>query len=394
MGAVIILRLLSSQGFKVNSRIYLDNNATTALDPRVFKAMLAEFSGPPGNPSSVHYFGQQAKSHLSEARKTVASFFGARPEETLFTSGGTESVNLLLRGFFSSRPRGHLITTAIEHSCIYKTVKVLEGAGLRVTFVPVDSWGAPLPEAIEAAIQSDTQAIALSAANGETGVKLDIAAIAAIAEKHSIPLILDAVAWIGKEKMPMPPGVSAIALSGHKFHAPKGIGAAIIRPSFKISPLLTGGGQEHARRAGTENLAGILGISEAVRILGEKQSEITEHLQDLQSRFELSLLRNIEGVDVNGSGPRIPSTSNLFIDGIDGETLLIHLDMAGIAASHGSACSSGALEPSRVLLNMGLGKKRARSSIRFSFSRFNTREEIDASLDRMMEIISNLRKHQ
>lgn len=194
--------------------------------------------------------------------------------------------------------------------------------------------------------------------------------------------------------MPMPPGVSAIALSGHKFHAPKGIGAAIIRPSFKISPLLTGGGQEHARRAGTENLAGILGISEAVRILGEKQSEITEHLQDLQSRFELSLLRNIEGVDVNGSGPRIPSTSNLFIDGIDGETLLIHLDMAGIAASHGSACSSGALEPSRVLLNMGLGKKRARSSIRFSFSRFNTREEIDASLDRMMEIISNLRKHQ
>ena len=378
----------------MNSRIYLDNNATTALDPRAFRAMAAEFGGPPANPSSVHYFGQQARTLLAEARKTVASFFGAKPEETLFTSGGTESVNLLLRGFFSSRPRGHLITTAIEHSSLYKTVKTLEGAGLLVTFVPVDALGAPLPEAIEAAIRPDTLAIALSAANGETGVKLDLEKIAALAEKRSIPLILDAVALVGKEPLLLPSGVSAIALSGHKFHAPKGIGAAIIRPSFKISPLFTGGGQENSRRAGTENLAGILGLAEAIRILGESQREITEKLQDLRNHFEMGLFRTLSGIEINGSGPRIPNTSNLFIDGVDGETLLIHLDMAGIAASHGSACSSGALEPSRVLLNMGQGKKRARSSLRFSFSKFNTREETDACLERMVEIISMLRNHR
>lgn len=377
----------------MKSRIYLDNNATTALDPRVFKAMAVEFSGPPTNPSSVHYFGQQAKIQLAEARKTVASFFGAKPEETLFTSGGTESINLLLRGFFSTRPRGHLITTAIEHSCLYKTAKILEGAGLSVTHVPVDISGAPHPDAIQAAIRPDTQAIALSAANGETGVKLAIKPIAALAEERGIPLILDAVAYIGKEALPFPAGVSAIALSGHKFHAPKGIGAAIIRPSFKLTPLLTGGGQEHARRAGTENLAAILGLAEAIRILQESQPAITQQLQGLKNHFELTLLRTVGAIEINGAGPRIANTSNLFIDGVDGETLLIHLDMAGIAASHGSACSSGALEPSRVLLNMGLGKQRARSSLRFSFSRFNTREEIDACLERMIEIISSLRKH-
>ncbi len=356
--------------------------------------MLAEFSGPPANPSSIHYFGQQAKSQLQEARSRVASFFEAKPQEVLFTSGGTESINLLLRGFFSSKPRGHLITTAIEHSSIYKTVKALEGAGLNVTFVPVGPWGAPLPEAVKEAIRPDTQAIILSAANGETGVKLDLEQIAAIAEEREISLILDAVALVGKEPMPMPSGVSAIAFSGHKFHAPKGVGAAIIRPSFKITPLFTGGEQEHSRRAGTENLAGILGLAEGIRILQENQLEITQRLQDLRSHFELSLMRTLDGIEANGEGPRVPNTSNLFIDGVDGETLLIHLDMAGIAASHGSACSSGALEPSRVLINMGLGQKRARSSLRFSFSRFNTREEIDICLERTTEIISKLRTYQ
>jgi cysteine desulfurase len=375
------------------ARIYMDNNASTALDQRVFKAMLAEFSGPPANPSSVHYFGQQAKMLLAGARKSVSSFFGTKPEEVLFTSGGTESINLLLQGFFSNRPRGHLITTAIEHSCIYETVKKLEGRGLSTTYVPVDLWGAPLPEAIEAAIRPDTQAIALTAANGETGVKLDIEQIAAIAHRHEIPLILDAVAMIGKETMPMPPGVSAIALSGHKFHAPKGIGAAIIRPTFKLTPLFIGGPQEYSRRAGTENLAGILGLAEAIEILKEQQQDITQHLKDLRDHFELTLMRELGDIAINGSGPRIPNTSNLVFSGVDGETLLIHLDMAGIAASHGSACASGALEPSRVLTNMGVDKKTARSSLRFSVSRFNTKDELDACLERMIEIITRLRKH-
>ncbi len=375
------------------ARIYLDNNASTALDPKVFKAMVAEFSGPPANPSSVHYFGQQAKMQLAEARKTVASFFGAKSEEVLFTSGGTEGVNLLLQGFFSNRPRGHLITTAIEHSCLYETAKMLEGRGLNVTYVPVDLWGAPLPEAIQAAIRPDTHAIALSAANGETGVKLDIETIAALAHRQEIPLVLDAVAMIGKEAIPMPAGVSAIALSGHKFHAPKGTGAVIIRPTFKLTPLFIGGAQEYSRRAGTENLAGILGLAAAVEILKEKQLEITQHLKDLRDHFELTLMRELGDIAINGSGPRIPNTSNLVFSGVDGETLLIHLDMAGIAASHGSACASGALEPSRVLTNMGIDKQTARSSLRFSFGRFNTKDEINATLERMIEIITRLRKH-
>lgn len=374
------------------SRIYLDNNATTALDPRVFKTMVAEFSGPPANPSSVHYFGQQAKLQLAKARKTIASYFGTKPEEIVFTSGGTESLNLLLRGFFSNRPRGHLISTSIEHSCLFETAKILEGAGLNVTRVPVNLWGAPLPDAIEAAIRSDTQAIALTAANSETGVKIDLEKIAKIAQRHEIPLILDAVGIIGREAITMFPGISALAISGHKFHAPKGTGAVILRPSFKLNPLFTGGPQEYSRRAGTENLAGILGLAEAVRILSEEQQTISQHLKNLRDHFEVTLLRELGDLAINGQGPRIPNTSNLFFEGVDGETLLIHLDMAGIAASHGSACSSGSLEPSRVLLNMGIDQRTARSSLRFSMSRLNTKEEVDIALERMIEIVTGLRK--
>ena len=373
------------------ARLYLDNNATTALDPRVFKAMLAEFSGPPANPSSIHYFGQQAKALLTLARRSIAAFFGAKPEELIFTSGGTESLNLLIRGLFNGRPKGHLITTAIEHSAVYRTVQALEGAGLDVTYLKVDSWGAPLPEQIEDAIRPNTTAIVLAAANGETGVKLDIEKVAAIAHLREIPLILDAVAYIGKEPLPLPPGVSAIAFSGHKFHAPKGIGGALVRSTLKLSPLLTGGGQEFQRRAGTENLAGILGLTEAIQILQEKQREITNHLQDLRDHLEISLLREIPDLIINGTGPRVSNTSNLAFQGIDGETLLMHLDMAGIAVSHGSACSSGALEPSRVLLQMGLDRSLARSSMRFSVSRMNTREEIEACIERIVEVVRKIR---
>lgn len=374
------------------TRFYLDNNATTPLDPRVFKAMIAEFSGPPGNPSSVHYFGKRAKANLTHARRTIADFFHAKPEELVFTSGGTESINFLLKGFFGSRPKGHLVTTAIEHASVYRSVQALENAGLDVTYVPVDLSGAPLPEKIEEALRPTTSAIILSAANSETGVKLDIAQIARIAESREIPLILDAVALIGKEDLPLPPGVSAIAFSGHKFHAPKGIGCAIVRPSFKCSPLLLGGGQEFQRRGGTENLAGILGLAEAIEILRETQADITRHLIELRDHLEHSLMHHLSDISINGIGPRIANTSNLAIEGVDGETLLMHLDMAGIAVSHGSACASGALEPSRVLLNMGVDKKRARSSLRFSMSRMNLREEIDSSLERIVEIVSKLRK--
>ena len=368
-------------------KIYLDNNSTTALDPRVFKAMLLDLSGPPANPSSVHWFGQQAKKLLMTARQKTAYFFRAKPDEITFTSCGTESLNLMLRGL---KPSGHIITTTIEHSAMYKTIQALEAQGLSTTYIPVGLWGAPLPEQIESEIRSDTRAIALSASNGETGVGIDIPAIAAIAEKRGIPLLLDCVAYAGKEPVVLHPGISAMCISGHKFHAPKGIGVLFHRSSLKISPLLTGGGQEYQLRAGTENLAGILGIAEALQILEENQTAITAHLHDLRLHFENGLRRALDNIAINGEGSRISNTSNIAFLGIDGETLLMQLDMAGIAASHGSACSSGALEPSRVLTQMGIDKKTARSSIRFSLARTNTRQEIDRALDIIVRIVKKL----
>ncbi len=370
-------------------RIYLDNNSTTSMDVRVFKAMLADLGGAPANPSSIHWFGQQAKNALMAARQTAASFFRASLDEIAFTSCGTESLNLMLRGL---TPKGHLITTAIEHSSMYRTIQSLEAQGLNVSYLPVGLWGAILPEHLEAAIRPDTRAIALSAANGETGVQIDLPAIAAIAEKRGVPLLLDCVSYIGKEPLAMHPGISGIALSGHKFHGPKGIGLLYHRSSLKLAPILTGGNQEYRLRAGTENLAGILGLAEALRILMEQQREITQSLLDLRLHFENGLKRSLSDVVINGDGPRVSNTSNIAFLGVDGETLLIQLDLAGVAASHGSACSSGAMEPSRVLTQMGVDKKRARSSLRFSLGRMNTREEIDRSLDIISRIVTSLRK--
>jgi cysteine desulfurase len=371
------------------NRIYLDNNSTTALDPRVFKAMLADLSGPPANPSSIHWFAQQAKNRLMAARQTAASFFHAKPDEITFTSCGTESLNLMLRGL---KPAGHIITTAIEHSAMYRTIQSLEARGLSVTYIPVGLWGAPLPEEIESQIKPDTLAIALSGSNGETGVKIDIPAIAKIAEKRGIPLLLDCVSYIGKEPVPIHPGISAIAISGHKFHAPKGIGLLFHRSSLKLAPLITGGNQEYQLRAGTENLGAILGLAEALLILEESQLAITAHLNDLRLHLENGLKRASLDIVIHGEGPRISNTSNIAFLGVDGETLLMQLDLAGIAAAQGSACSSGALEPSRVLTQMGVDKKTARSSIRFSVGRTNTIEEIDRALETIAHIATKLKK--
>lgn len=369
--------------------IYLDNNATTSLDPRVFEAMAVELAGPPANPSSLHWFGQRARGLLHATRQMTAQFFKSKPEEIIFTSGGTEGINFLLRGLSL---KGHVISTNIEHSCIHKTLQILETKGLSVTYVPVDLWGAPYPAAIESAIRSDTQAIILSAANNETGVMIDLKAIGDLALKRGIPLFIDAVAFVGKEKWIHHPGISAVAISGHKFHAPKGIGALFIRSPLKIDPLLTGGNQEMMRRAGTENLSGILGLAEALQILMEKQTEITKQITSLKSEFESLLLNQLPDIQIHGEGPRISNTSNIAFKGVDGESLLMHLDMQKIAASHGSACASGAIEPSRVLTQMGVERKVARSSIRFSFSRFNTKEEIERSVEILSRLIKKLRK--
>lgn len=368
--------------------IYLDNNSTTALDPRVFEKMAEEMKGPPSNPSSVHSFGQKARGLLHQARQKTAAFFEVAPEEVIFTSGGTESIHLMLH---SLPKKGHLITTALEHSSVYKTVQSMESDGWSVDYLPCGLWGAPLVEQVEGAIRPDTQALVFSACNGETGVKIDLEAMANLAEKHQIPLLIDAVAFIGKEPFLMPRGVSAVCLSGHKFHAPKGVGALIARSSFQIKPKLLGGAQERQRRAGSENLSGIIGLGEAFGYLKKEQAAISEKLLDLRTYLENQIQTRIPDVQINGDGPRISNVLNASFLGAEGEALLMHLDMAGVAVSHGSACSSGALEPSRVLIQMGVPRKRACSSIRISLGKLNTKEEIAHFVDILEPLVKKLR---
>lgn len=363
-------------------RIYLDNNATTPLDPKVSEIMIGEINGVAGNPSSLHWFGRQAHCKLIEARKSIASFFHSAPEEIIFTSGGTEGLNYLLRGLGG---RGHVITTGIEHSAVYKTMRTLENQGLEATYLPVGLWGAPLPDAIQSAIRSDTKAMIFTLSNGETGVRIDLDAIAAIAEKAGIPLFLDGVSFIGKEPLKLPNAVKGLALSGHKFHGPQGIGLVLCR--YELTPLLTGGGQEYHKRPGTENVMGIMGLAAAIQILSEEQTSITKYILELRQYFENGLLAALPNIQINGQGPRISNTSNIAFPGFDGERLLRELDIAGIAASGGSACSAKSTEPSRILTEMGINNSIARSSVRFSLSRMNTKEELDLAMEKIVSIV-------
>ena len=378
----------------MKTRIYLDNNATTGVDPQVLEVMLPELSLTPCNPSSSHYFGQEAKQRLQSSREIIAAFFNVKPHEVIFTSGGTEAMNLMLRGFFSREIRGHAITSNVEHACVYNTLSALQKNGLDVSFLHAGLLGAVSPDQIQKALQSDTRFIVISAVNNETGVKHDLDAIGQIALGAGIPLIVDGVAWLGKELFALHPGISGICFSGHKLHAPKGIGFAIVRSTFKIHPYLTGGGQEYSLRAGTENLPGIIGMAKAIELLKIELPEATYRMAMLRDRLETGLMQKANPVVVNGSGKRICNTCNLSFPDAHGEDLLIALDMAGIAVSHGSACSSGALEPSRILTHMGLPLEMTRSAIRFSLSRHTTLEEIDRTVEMTAAIVEKLRKKQ
>jgi len=342
--------------------IFLDNNATTQVDPRVAAAMLTELEAGPSNPSSVHNFGRAAHRRLSQAREQIAAYLQVTPNEIIFTSSGTESLNLAILGLKLS---GQVITTKIEHAAVFETVKRLDNS---IVYLPVGPQGHVQVADIEK-IATPSSVIILSAVNSETGVKNPIEEIAQIAEKLQIPFIVDAVAWLGKEKITIPKGVSAMAFSGHKIHGPKGSGLLFIRKGSKLQPLLSGGPQELQRRAGTENLPGIIGLAKAIELLELELPEATIRMERLRNLLEA-------GQQINGTGPRICNTTSITFSGIDGEALLIQLDLQKIASSMGSACSSGSLEPSRVLLNMGLSKSDALSTLRFSLSRFTTEEEI------------------
>lgn len=364
--------------------IYLDNNATTGVDPLVLDAMLQELNPIPSNPSSVHKSGRAAFQRLLKARETIARYFQVKTQEIIFTSGGTESLNMMIRSH-----QGHCITTDVEHSAVYQTVK---GLKTETTYLSVSDWGAAKVEQVEAALRPNTSLIVLTAVNSETGVKTDIEAIAQLALMKKIPFVVDGVALLGKESFKIVEGIAGMAFSGHKLHGPKGVGIAFIRSSFKVPPLITGGDQEYSKRAGTENLPGIMGLAKAIELLSRELPQATERMRMLRDRFEKGLKEKLGEIIINGEGPRVCNTSNLSFPGIEGETLLMALDMAGIAASHGSACASGALEPSRVLTNMGLSKERVRSSVRFSLSRWTTQEEIDQAIEIIVKLV--LKKEQ
>lgn len=371
--------------------IYLDNNATTSLDPEVLKTCIEELSQPPSNPSSVHALGRDARGRMLLARECIAHYFRVRPSEVIFTSGGTESINCALKGLLPQLKGKHIITSSVEHSAVFHTLKLFEKEGVQLSFLNPGAFGAVSKEAIEEAIQPNTALICIMAANNETGVKSDIACIAKLAHQRGLLFFVDAVSLIGKEPFILHDGISMVALSGHKFHAPKGSGCLIVKKGIKLEPLLTGGHQESMRRAGTENLLSIMGLQKAFSLLEENQEHYTSQMLQLRDAFEKGVLDTISDVCINGYGPRIANTSNLSFLGVDGETLLMRLDLAGVLASHGSACSTGALEPSRILINMGLHKERSMSAIRFSFSRMNTLCEIEQTIHVLQTIIHDLR---
>lgn len=358
-------------------RIYLDNNASTPLDPRVADFLVQTLPYLQGNPSSIHQPGQAVKGMITKARASIASYLHVKPQEVVFTSGGTESINMGIRGLIG-QPPGHIITSSVEHACTIGSCKLLEQQGFDVTFLPAGSYGAVLPEAVRQAIRPDTRLIALMAVNNETGVRTDIPSIASIAQEKKIPFFVDAVAQLGKEEVSIPAGVSAMAFSGHKVHALQGIGMLFLRSGVKWHPLIVGGEQEYGRKAGSENVLGILSLAKAFELFSP---DGIAHMNHLRESFESKLLQALPGtrILINGEGPRTSNVSNLAFMGADGETLLMNLDRNGIAASHGSACSSGSLEPSRVLLGMGLPLERVMGSIRFSFSRLNTMEEVESA---------------
>ncbi|NDD57686.1 MAG: cysteine desulfurase [Chlamydiae bacterium] len=370
----------------MKQKIYLDNNATTLVCDKVIEAMNQELQRPPANPSSIHQWGQSAKGRLSKARSSIASYLKVKPSEVFFTSGGTESMNALIQGFYSTMAPGEILSSSIEHSCVDKSLQRAESLGFTINKLMPGARGCILKDQISQSVNEKTRFIVLSAVNGETGVMTDIEQIAQIAHEKNIPLIIDAVAWLGKEEIYLPKGVSAAGFSAHKFHGPKGVGFCFLRSPHTTAPFLVGGSQEFNLRSGTENLPGIIALQKAIELLEETLPHASMQMRFLRDRFEKNIQQKIPNVLVNGENHRVCNVSNLYFPGIDGETFLIQLDLHGILASHGSACSSGSLEPSRILMGMGYSRERAKSSLRFSISRYTTEHEIDVASSMICQI--------
>lgn len=376
-------------------RIYMDNAATTRVTEPVLEAMLPYLTDIYGNPSSVHAFGREAKKALEAARRQVASALGAQPEEIYFTGCGTESDNWAIRGAaYARRKKGkHIITSTIEHHAVLHTCEQLEKEGFEVTYLPVDGEGLVSPETLESAIRPDTTLVTIMLANNEIGTIQPIDKLGEIARAHGALMHTDAVQAIGSIKIDVSAlNVDMLSLSGHKFHAPKGVGALYIKKGVVIDRLIHGGAQERKQRAGTENLASIAALGKAIELADQNIESHNEKLTAMRDRLIDGILSTIPDTRLNGSRVhRLPGNVNISIRYIEGESILLNLDLAGIAASSGSACTSGSLDPSHVLLAIGLPHEIAHGSLRLSLSEENTMEEVETVLTELTRIVNRLR---
>ncbi|MGB6333952.1 MAG: cysteine desulfurase family protein [Candidatus Sulfotelmatobacter sp.] len=374
-------------------RIYLDNNATTPVLPEVFEAMRPYFGDHFGNASSIHHHGQETRAAVEQARDSVASLLGCRAAEVVFTSGGTEGDNLAIAGLTGAGD--HIVTSSIEHHAVLHACKHLEDTGCEVTYLPVDGRGLVDPDDVRRALRPSTRLISIMMANNETGVLQPLEEIGKIAAESDVYFHTDAVQSAAKVPIDVERiGCDALSISGHKMHAPQGVGALYVRKGTRLRPLFYGGRHERSRRAGTENVPGIVALGKAAELAlqGFERGE-DKKTSALRDRLQQGILAQVEEAGVNGNGAaRVPNTTNIYFDHIDGEAMVIALDLKGLAVSTGAACSSGAIEPSHVLVAMGLRPDRARASIRFSLGKQNTAEDIDLALALVPETIARLRE--
>src|SRR5437868_6027882 len=372
-------------------RIYLDNNATTPVLPEVLDAMRPYFSEHFGNASSIHHHGQETRAAVERARESVADLLGCRASEIVFTSGGTEGDNLAIFGL--AKPGNHVITSTIEHHAVMNACKHLAEKGCEVTSIPVDGKGRVDPDDVKRALRPATKLITIMMANNETGVVQPVEEIGKVAAEADVYLHTDAVQGAGKIPIDVNKiGCDLLTISGHKIHAPQGVGALYVRKGTQLSPLLWGGRHERGRRAGTENVPAIVGFGKAAELAREwLASGRAQEMAGLRDRLESEILSNIEAAVVNGCGaPRVPNTTNISFSAVEGEALVIALDLKGIAVSTGAACSSGAIEPSHVLTAMGLPPERARGSLRLSLGKQTTAADIDRILAVLPETVGHL----
>ncbi len=377
-------------------RVYLDNNATTPVLLEVFEAMRPYFGEHFGNASSIHHHGQETRAAVERARESVAGLLGCQASEIVFTSGGTEADNLAIFGLIDTAASpSHLITSKIEHHAVLNACKQLEALGCDVTYLPVDGRGQVDPQDVRRALRPSTKLITVMMANNETGVLQPVEEIGRIAAEAGVRFHTDAVQAAGK----VPIDVSRVrcdllTISGHKIHAPQGVGALYVKKGTQLRPMLYGGSHERSRRAGTENVPGIVALGKAAELARQSlESGGDRAMAAMRDRLQAAVLEKLDATGVNGGVvERVPNTTNIYFDHIEGEALVIALDLKGLAVSTGAACSSGAIEPSHVLTAMGLPPDRARASIRFSLGKQNTAEDVDFAISRIPETVGRLRE--